>query len=831
MNTTHANNMMKNKPVKFVLDAALSALVLVVGAWPGNCLAARAPGPVPAVPDLTHDGKPDAKRDWTLGPTGARGWIWGWTGQSTDARQILITEVDKGSPCDGILQKGDVLVGVNGKPFDADARIQFARAITEAEKDKGILKLVRWRDGHTTDVELKLAVLGSYSATAPYNDPKSKRILELGCAAIAKEGLRDQKGDFDVTIQHDMNALALLASGIETYRPLVVEYAHKIAGFTPDPDLGSWFYGYDVLFLAEYALATKDPAVLSGLRRLSLDIANGQSGVGTWGHRLANPGGGNLNGYGCMNQPGIVLTLALAVAREAGVKEPAVDAAIKKSVRFLRWYVNKGSIPYGDHLPWRWHDDNGKNASAAILFDLLGDKEAATFFSRMATAAYNERESGHTGNFFGHLWALPGVSRSGPLATGAYIKEQDWFYDLARCWDGRFVYQPTPGDWENYAYEHWDSTGAYLLSYALPLKLTIVTGRKPSVVSPLSAPAVANTIAAGRDFSYWTENTAYDDRSDDALFDGLASWSPAVRMRSASAMGRRDGNFVPRLIKMLGSSKADDRYGACEALGDLGPKADVAAAKVRALLVDPDPWVRFLAANALARMGQKERMASVSALMKAMGNNDPADPRERVDEAMAEALFAPRHDGGGPAAILQNSLDGVDRPMLYAAIRDVLKNQDARIRSLLVSTYKLLSAQDVAILLPDIVAAIKKPAPSGEMYGYYIRMAGVELLAKWHIREGMPLCVEIMSECQWGRHLVMDRCVKVLEQYGSAAREVLPNLRQADQTIANAQNWAAENKAKDRLTVKDTIAMIEANKTAVTVISAKDFIAHPPEKP
>ena len=30
------------------------------------------------VPDFTHGGKPDKTQDWTLGPTGARGWIWGW---------------------------------------------------------------------------------------------------------------------------------------------------------------------------------------------------------------------------------------------------------------------------------------------------------------------------------------------------------------------------------------------------------------------------------------------------------------------------------------------------------------------------------------------------------------------------------------------------------------------------------------------------------------------------------------------------------------------------------------------------------------------------------
>ena len=46
--------------------------------------------------------------------------------------------------------------------------------------------LTRWRDGKTEEVVVKLPVLGTYSATAPYDCPKSKRILEQGCEALAK---------------------------------------------------------------------------------------------------------------------------------------------------------------------------------------------------------------------------------------------------------------------------------------------------------------------------------------------------------------------------------------------------------------------------------------------------------------------------------------------------------------------------------------------------------------------------------------------------------------------------------------------------------------------
>lgn len=86
------------------------------------------------IPDLTRGGQKNDKHDWNLGPTGARGWMWGMRLRTDYARQILVTKVDAGSPADSILEVGDVILGVGGKKFDSDARIAFGKAITEAEK-------------------------------------------------------------------------------------------------------------------------------------------------------------------------------------------------------------------------------------------------------------------------------------------------------------------------------------------------------------------------------------------------------------------------------------------------------------------------------------------------------------------------------------------------------------------------------------------------------------------------------------------------------------------------------------------------------------------------
>lgn len=45
--------------------------------------------------------------------------------------------------------KNDVILGANGIRFTADARVQFANAITRAEAAEDALKLPRWRAGKT----------------------------------------------------------------------------------------------------------------------------------------------------------------------------------------------------------------------------------------------------------------------------------------------------------------------------------------------------------------------------------------------------------------------------------------------------------------------------------------------------------------------------------------------------------------------------------------------------------------------------------------------------------------------------------------------------------
>ncbi len=745
-------------------------------AMPGP--AAAAPKIKLSLPDFTRgDTIPaGAKHDWTLGATGTRGWIFSDKLETTGARQIAITKVEQGSPAASLLAVGDVILGVGGKPFSHDPRVELAKALTAAESEAGGGKLVltRWRAGATEEVVVKLPVLGGYSATAPYDCPKSKKILEAGCKALAAEIAKPSYRPNPVS--RSLNALALLASGDPAYLPRVKREAEWAAAYTTG-GFQTWYYGYVVTLLAEYVMATGDDSVMPGLRRLALESAKGQSAVGSWGHKFAEPDG-RLSGYGMMNAPGIPLTLSLVMARAAGVKEPVIDQAIERSAGLLRFYIGKGAIPYGDHHPWtQTHEDNGKCGMAAVFFNLLGEAEGAEFFSRMSVASHGpERDGGHTGNFWNILWSLPGVAQSGPHATGAWMREfGGWYFDLARRWDGTFIHQGPP-DAGNDSTPGWDATGGYLLAYAMPLKKLYLTGKRPGVAPHLDTTAAQTLILDGRGWSNKDRNSAYDQLGGDPLLERLASWSPVVRERAAMALARRKGEApLPALLKMLDAPRLEARYGACQALAMLKAAAAPAVPALRATLRHPDLWLRVQAADALAAIGGPA-MAAVPELLERL-SQDPTgeDPRGMEQRYLCFAVFG---------EMLKKSLDGVDRDLLRKAVAAGLRNQDGRARGEVGGIYQQLGYEEIKPLLPAIHEAIVKPAPSGEMFASGIRLSGLELLARHRIQEGMPLCLEVMEIDKWGKRDRITRCLKILGTYGAAAKPVLPQLRELEQKLA-----------------------------------------------
>ncbi len=763
MITMHRNFNLPFRILRFpLLAAALLASTLA--------LSAARRGAV-VQPDFTRgDPIPEgAEHDWNLGPTGARGWIYFEQLTTLKARQIRITQVSPDSPAAGKLEVGDVLLGAGGEAFSYDPRTELGRAITQAESERGggKLALTRWRDGRTEEVILNLPVLGSYSATAPYACPKSARILTAGCAALARRMSQpDYKGN---AITRSLNALALLASGNPEYHPIVKKEAAWGSNFSAD-SMATWWYGYVAVMLAEYVLATGDDSVLPGLRRIALEAARGQSIVGSWGHKFAGPDG-RLVGYGMMNSPGVVLTIGLTLAREAGVDDPEVAEAIERSAKLLRFYAGKGAVPYGDHAPWiQTHEDNGKCGMAAVLFEQLGEQKAATYFSAMSLAAHgNERDTGHTGNFFNITWAMPSIARLGPAATGAWMQEfGGWYFDLARKWDWQFPHQGPPQA-SNDKYGNWDASGLYLIAYAMPRQAIRLTGSQPFITPQIDLKTAEKLVNDGRGWDNLNRGQAYDAMRMQELFQRLSSWSPIVRERAAMALARRDEDVIRTLVKMLDSEHTPTRIGACRALVHQKGKASQAVRPLLRLLDHEDMWLRVQAAEALATAGEPGRAALPVLLKRITVGPTPDDPRGIEQRHLCFIVFG---------KMLKKSVDDVDPTLLWAAVAAGLQNEDGRARSAISIIYDQLSYQEIRPLLPAIHQAIVKPAPSGIMFADGVRIEGLKLLAKHRIAEGLPLCFAFLDLERWNKRSRIAQCLDALEIYGAAARPMLPQLEQ-----------------------------------------------------
>ncbi|MFO1046150.1 MAG: DUF6288 domain-containing protein [Planctomycetaceae bacterium] len=792
---------------------------------------AAEPSKIP--PDLTQDSKVDRALTYNLGATGLRGWIHtrpathfdGLQGRTTAAsRQILVTHVGAKSPADGVLQVDDVILGVAGEPFRDDARKSFAMAIQEAEKEAngGKLTVTRRRAGKTEDVQLQIRVMGTYAPTAPYDCPKSKKIFHEACVALEKESL-------PANWHGAINGLALLATGNEAYRPRLQKLAQEIsasAGKSERVGMGTWESGYRGIFLCEYYLATSDSSVLPAINSITVSLARGQSMYGTYGHGFADrtPDGklhGSIPPYGPVNQAGLPANLAILYGKKCGVQDEEIDPAIERAAKFFGYFVDKGTIPYGEHEPWPFHDNNGKSAMSAVLFGLQPEKVSeAQFFAKMTVASYRSRECGHTGQGFSYLWGALGADIGGPDAAAAFFRESSWHFDLVRRSDGSFTYdggeQYGPGKTEDNTYYGRSSyyglspNAVYVLTYALPLKKIVLTGNQANSACRLSKQEVEAAVVSGR------FDTDRKTKSIRELMAAFGDWSPIVRGWAAEEIATRPDtdSLIPELIKMAEGSDKHLRQGACETLGLLRT-TDALPVLIR-LLSHEDRWLRFKAAQGIRKLGIQAKAALPEILRAVATTAEPVapihweDPVQLTHGQLAAALFT------GPMA---DAVKKVDGELLYPAIRAVASNADGMARATLRGFFEnKLTVEDVQVLAADINAAVKMRSPADTMFGNEIRMGGFKALTKYHFKEGIDAGI-LFAKTQGGHgsESRTGEIMKEIAKYGTAAQYAIPELKQLIVEL-NAQCARGEFPAGE-LNNRRVTAVEEAIKTIQSATS------------
>ena len=455
---------MNHQPILLVASLILSCACWCQPTWAQFSLLKLKPTKLSQLPDTPE-------LSWNLGPTGMRGWVVGANGDSKASREILVVSVEANSPAAGKLRPFDIITGVAGKPFTSDARRSFGEAIEPAESSNGILKVTRWRSGKSQEIGIKIGKLPGYGRDG--GEKRRKAILQRSANYVANKmprtGYRGFFGSFE--------ALFLLSTGDRSYQQLITHTAQQMAksiqaakGKKP-PQLSNWAWSHQGIFLGEYYLASKDRSVLPALKILVDNLVAGQGHSGGWGHSPAIQG--QTLGYGEVNSVGLACFMTMALAKECRVKVPAEP--YERASKYFARYVGTGSMPYGDHDPGRSYSANGKNGGAAVALMLSGNHEGADFFARMTGESAADRERGHTGNYFSYLWGPLAVSLAGDQQLVEFLKPQQWYYDLARHWQGGFITQPWPHKVEgprgitNYAKKGVSAcTPSFGLTYAAP---------------------------------------------------------------------------------------------------------------------------------------------------------------------------------------------------------------------------------------------------------------------------------------------------------------------------------------------------------------------------
>jgi len=102
-----------------------------------------------------------------------------------------------------------------------------------------------------------------------------------------------------------------------------------------------------------------------------------------------------------------------------------------------------------------------------------------------------------------------------------------------------------------------------------------------------------------------------------------------------------------------------------------------------------------------------------------------------------------------------------------------------------------------------------------------VRAQGLDLMARFRIKEGIPLCFETFDLDRWGAVMRVPNRLRTLQAYGGNAKAYLPQLR------ALRQRWKT---GTHREMLEETIQIIEEDRKPLPMISLHDLVDERLEK-
>lgn len=391
--------------------------------------------------------------------------------------RMVVDRVEPGTPAAGRFKQGDVIVGINDVPLkDLNAFVVFGKMLTRAEATDGRMVFDVQPAGTTTTnkVEVKIPVLGPYSATWPIDCPKSKRIIDQA-AAYLSEHLMEFDGEGAV-LSRAQAFLFLLSTGDDAYLPRIRQHLAPFIGNPKAIGDHTWNNGYNGILCAEYYLRTGDESIMPVIQYYC-DNARDRQYLDGWNHWGREVGPRYMDG-GLMNAAGVNVLTSLLLAKECGAEVD--EGTLLRALTFYYRLVGKGGVPYGAHRAEGVIGSNGKDgmAAAAMLVasyaqgDASNYKKACDYLAMATITSYPRLGKGHGDGGRGDTWwrglASSYVRDRDPQAYQRAMDDLRWFYDLSRLPSGKLS-QSSIGC--------WPGTGAMLaLTYTAPLKTLRITG-------------------------------------------------------------------------------------------------------------------------------------------------------------------------------------------------------------------------------------------------------------------------------------------------------------------------------------------------------------------
>lgn len=733
-----------------------------------------------------------------FGPTG----ILGFPTKTT----IRVSGAQKGSPAEGKLKKGDEIIGVGGVNFKYP-RHDMAKAIDVAETEAAGGKMTLMLKGGK-EVVITLEVLGTYSKTAPYDCPKTKKIITMTAEKLIS-------GRYGGRLHPDL--LGLMATGEKKYIEAAAKKIQGAAWTKPDKaridkliagegDMGyvGWDWGYHLITLGEYHLLTGDKSVLPAIETYAMGLARGQDPGGLYGHRMASPKRhGRLPGYGQMNQPSLTCFMGMLFAKKCGIDNPVLEKAIKTTHAYVLTHVGKGSFLYGVHGPnGAAFNNNGTSGSAAVCMDLMKDANAAKFFSQMSAASWDRLEHGHACTFFNGFWTTPGASFSGPEVTQKFFRQSLWYHNLRRNYDGSWSPDSKPGPQE----------GTALLTYCLPRKVLLITGREADESIYVKGQAAIDVVMANR--------IGYKAKTPEELMAlAMDHYLPQVRRAASAHLGTHREKMAPTWVKYLkeGTPKqkklAIGQYGSRVPLEERLQRME----EIGAILMNPEEPVdvRVAAALTVAYMGEAAQKYYPH-IVKLITLDKPDDPFELSDMQLAHKAnvlcSTPFTKGLVP-----------DKDVHYKAALKVTAHKRQHGRGQGLRMLWDMPLEDFHRVADQVMHAIENKDPTYHSYhnpGITVS-AAITILANLGIKEGIPLAMGITSMPDGKWSFKMKARWACLAKYGGNAK---PQMEQLRKNIEENGRGGLAALGRHRGAFLGMVRVIESDKNPKKLISLEEAI-------